>query len=568
MSIERDHHVLVFAPIGRDGQAAAELFRSSGLEAINCRSLSELVDEMAAGVGAVFVAEEGLFGQDTAPLGQWIANQPPWSDLPFVILTSHREQPAVVAWRRHIVALLRNVSLLERPVQPMTLTSAIQSAMRARDRQYEIRALLEAREQTAQQLEKLVVERTRALAEANEQLRLEMNERARVEETLRQAQKIEAIGQLTGGVAHDFNNLLMVISGGLDMLDRQTDPGRRRRLMDGMVQAAQRGASLTRQLLAFSRRQTLRPEPVDVAAQMGGMRELLDRSLRGDVHVEFDFPDTLWPIEVDPGELELVILNLAVNARDAMPNGGTIVVRGENLPDLKDEQITGDFVRLSVVDTGIGMGPEILSRVFEPFFTTKEVGKGSGLGLAQVHGFATQSRGTVRIRSEVGKGTSIELYLPRSHNVPSRELHLIDLNMVRPTRSSHGRILLVEDDDEVAALVSEMLAELGYEVTRTASGAAALGALADGRTVDLVFSDIMMPGGMNGVELAREIRRRRSDMPVLLTSGYSEAAVHDAELAGIQILSKPYHIEELAAALGAVTSEPGQQMESQRSNRC
>jgi signal transduction histidine kinase/ActR/RegA family two-component response regulator len=568
MSIERDHHVLVFAPIGRDGPAAAELFRSSGLAAINCRNLSELVSEMTAGVGAVFVAEEGLFGQDTAPLGQWIADQPPWSDLPFVILTSHREQPAVVAWRRSIVALLRNVSLLERPVQPMTLTSAIQSAMRARDRQYEIRALLEAREQTAQELEKLVVERTRALAEANEQLRLEMNERARVEETLRQAQKIEAIGQLTGGVAHDFNNLLMVISGGLDMLDRQTDPARRRRLMDGMVQAAQRGASLTRQLLAFSRRQTLRPEPVDVAAQMGGMRELLDRSLRGDVHVEFDFPDTLWPVEVDPGELELVILNLAVNARDAMPNGGTIVVRGENLPDLNDEQITGDFVRLSVVDTGIGMGPEILSRVFEPFFTTKEVGKGSGLGLAQVHGFATQSRGTVRIRSEVGRGTSIELYLPRSHNVPSRELHLVDLNMVRPTRSAHGRILLVEDDDEVAALVSEMLVELGYEVTRTASGAAALGALADGRTVDLVFSDIMMPGGMNGVELAREIRRRRSDIPVLLTSGYSEAAVHEAELAGIQILSKPYHIEELAAALSAMTSEPGRHMESKRSNRC
>lgn len=568
MNVARDHHVLVFAPIGRDGLAAAELFRSSNLETINCRSLPELVTEMSAGVGAVLLAEEGLFGKDTAPLAQWIANQPPWSDLPFVILTSHREHPAVVAWRRGVVALLRNVSLLERPVQPMTLTSAIQSAMRARRRQYEIRALLEAREQTAQQLEKLIVERTRALEEANEQLRLEMNERARVEETLRQAQKIEAIGQLTGGVAHDFNNLLMVISGGLDMLDRQTDPNRRRRLMDGMVQAAQRGASLTKQLLAFSRRQTLRPEPVDVASQMGGMRELLDRSLRGDVHVAFDFPDTLWPVEVDPGELELVILNLAVNARDAMPNGGTIVVRGENLPDLNDEQIVGDYVRLSVVDTGVGMGPEILARVFEPFFTTKEIGKGSGLGLAQVHGFATQSRGMVRIRSEVGQGTSIELYLPRSHRVPPKERHLIDLNMVRPKRDNHGRILLVEDDEEVAALVSEMLGQLGYEVTHAASGVAALGALADGRAVDLIFSDIMMPGGMNGIELAREIKRRRSDIPVLLTSGYSEAAVHDAELAGIRILPKPYHIDDLAAALSAAKSEFGLDTGSKRSNRC
>jgi signal transduction histidine kinase/ActR/RegA family two-component response regulator len=566
VSEDRDHYVLIFAPIGRDGPASAELLRSSGLEAINCKSLAELVQDMGAGVGAVFLAEEGLVGKDTAPLAHWVESQPPWSDLPFVILTSHREQPAVVAWRRHIVEVLRNVSLLERPVHPMTLTSAIQSALRARRRQYEIRALLEAREQTAQQLEKLVVERTRALEEANRQLRIEIDERAHVEETLRQAQKIEAIGQLTGGVAHDFNNLLMVISGGLDMLDRQTDPNRRRRLMDGMIQAAQRGASLTRQLLAFSRRQKLHPEPIDVAVQIGAMRELLDRSLRGDVHVEFDFPDSLWPIEVDPGELELVILNLAVNARDAMPNGGTIVVRGDNLPDLSDEEIQGDFVRLSVIDTGIGMSPDVLSRVFEPFFTTKDVGKGSGLGLAQVHGFATQSRGTVRIKSKLGQGTSIELYLPRSFDVPLKSPSLIDLNRARPKKSNHGQILLVEDDDEVAALVSEMLEQLGYTVTRAASAAAALGALADGRSIDLIFSDIMMPGGMNGVELAREVKRRRSDIPVLLTSGYSEAAARDAHIAGVQILAKPYHIDELAAALHAarLSLQPGK--ESKRSH--
>ncbi len=566
MSIGRDHRVLVFAPIGRDGPASVELFRSSNLEAINCRSLPELIAEMTAGVGAVFIAEEGLFGKDTAPLASWIEKQPPWSDLPFVILTSHREHPAVVAWRRDIVDLLRNVSLLERPVQPMTLTSATQTALRARRRQYEIRTLLEAREQTAQELEKLVVERTRALEEANKQLRVEMAERTRVEETLRQAQKIEALGRLTGGVAHDFNNLLMVISGGLDMLDRQTDPSRRRRLMDAMIQAAQRGAGLTRQLLTFSRRQTLRPEPVDIAAQIGGMRELLDRSLRGDVHVELVFPDSLWPVQVDPGELELVVLNLAVNARDAMPNGGTIVVRGENLPDLNDEEIVGDYVRLSVIDTGVGMSPELLDRVFEPFFTTKDVGKGSGLGLAQVHGFATQSGGTVRIQSAIDRGSTIELYLPRSRSMPSGERHLIEFNRTRPQKRSHGQILLVEDDDEVAALVSEMLAQLGYEVTRAASAAAALGALADGRSVDLIFSDIMMPGGMSGIELAREIKRRRSDIPVLLTSGYAEAAVRDAEVMDIQVLPKPYHIDELAAALAAASSNRRVDTGSSRSN--
>ncbi|HZV05573.1 MAG TPA: ATP-binding protein [Gemmataceae bacterium] len=549
MGVNRDDCVLVFAPIGRDGPASVELFRSLKLEAINCRGLPELVSEISAGAGAVFLAEEGLFGKDIDPLAMWVAKQPPWSDLPFVILTSHREKPSVVTWRRGIVELLRNVSLLERPVQPMTLTSAIQSARRARRRQYEIRTLLEAREQAAQELEKLVIERTRALEEANEQLRIEMAERTRVEETLRQAQKIEALGQLTGGVAHDFNNLLMVISGGLDMLDRQTDPARRRRLMDGMIQAARRGSGLTKQLLAFSRRQTLRPEPVDIATQMGGMRELLDRTLRGDVHVEFLFPDWLWPVEVDPGELELVILNLAVNARDAMPDGGTILVKGENLSNLNDEEIVGDYVRLSVVDTGIGMAPEVVPRVFEPFFTTKDVGKGSGLGLAQVHGFVRQSGGTARVKSTTGQGTTVELYLPRSRSVPSNERHLTDFKRARPKKSNHGQILLVEDDEEVATLVSEMLVELGYGVTRAASAAAALGALADGRSIDLVFSDIMMPGGMSGIELARELMRRRSDIPVLLTSGYSEAAAQDAEVLGVQILPKPYHIDELAAAL-------------------
>ncbi|CCD99952.1 response regulator [Bradyrhizobium sp. STM 3809] len=556
MSTEGDQRVLLFTPIGRDGPASAELLRSARLDTQLCSSLTELICELGAGVGAVVVAEEGLFARDTAPLTQWVERQPAWSDLPFIVLTSHRDQPAVVAWRRSLVRALRNVSLLERPIQPITLMSAVQSAMRARRRQYEIRALIHAREQAAQELERLVVERTRALAESNEHLRLEMAERARVEETLRQAQKIEAIGRLTGGVAHDFNNLLMVISGGLDMLDRQADPARRRRLMDGMIQAAQRGASLTRQLLAFSRRQELKPEPVDIARQIGGMRELLDRSLRGDVHVQFEFPDDLWPVEVDPGELELVVLNLAVNARDAMPTGGTIVVRGENLPNWRDDEVAGDYVRLSVIDSGIGMTEEIRARVFEPFFTTKDIGKGSGLGLAQVYGFAKQSRGSVCIESALGRGSTISLYLPRSeHAASGLQPHLVDLQRPRSRHHDEGRILLVEDDDEVAALVSEMLRQLGYDVTRASSAAAALGALADGRPVDLVFSDVMMPGGMNGVELAREIQRRRVDMPILLTSGYSGAAVHAAREAGVRILSKPYRIDELAAAIDAAKME-------------
>ncbi len=553
---DHDRRVLILAPIGRDGTASANLLGRVGVEATVCSDLPDLVHALEAGAGAVFLSEEGLFGKETGTLTECIDRQPAWSDLPFIVLTSHQEQPAVVAWRQKLVGALRNVSLLERPVQPITLISAVQSALRARARQYEVRRLIEARERASQELERLVIERTRALEEANAQLRKEMAERARAEEKLRQAQKIEALGQLTGGVAHDFNNLLMVISGGLEMLDRQRDPARRQRLMDGMQQAAQRGAGLTRQLLAFSRRQELKPEPVAIARQIGGMRELLDRSLRGDVHVEFEFTEDLWPVEVDPGELQLVVLNLAVNARDAMPNGGKITVRAENVGALKSGDLDGDYVRLSIIDTGTGMPPEVQTRVFEPFYTTKDIGKGSGLGLAQVHGFATQSKGAVRIDSEVGRGTSITLYLPRSEKMPSADRpHLGDLHVEREMVRAVGSVLLVEDDDEVAALVSEMLGHLGYQVTRAASAAAALGALANGRHVDLVFSDIMMPGAMNGVELAREIRARRRDLPVLLTSGYAEAARRDAEADGVRILPKPYRLEELAAALAMVSAQ-------------
>ncbi|WP_369981455.1 response regulator [Xanthomonas bundabergensis] len=553
-----ENRVLVYAPIGRDSGASVELLRRGGVVACHCGDLDTLVRELDIGAAAVFIAEEGLFGKDAAALYAWADAQPAWSDLPFVVLTSHQEQPPVVAWRRNLVASLRNVALLERPVQTITFTSTIKAALRARARQYEVRSLLRAQASAAQQLEAQVVARTCELEEANRLLRTQMDERARVEETLRQAQKIEAIGQLTGGVAHDFNNLLMVISGGLAMLDMQTDPAVRKRLMDGMQKAAQRGAGLTRQLLAFSRRQELKPEPVDLTRQIGGMRELLDRSLRGDVHVDFDFAEGLWPIEVDPGELELVVLNLTVNARDAMPNGGTIVVRAQNVAGVG--KTDPDFIRLSIIDTGTGMAPEVKARVFEPFYTTKDIGKGSGLGLAQVHGFVQQSGGSIHIDSDLGQGTAIHLLLPRSFRAPAPdERHLVDVQVARRSAGDAGYVLLVEDDDEVAALVGEMLRQLGYQVTRVASAAAALGALANERVVDIVFSDIMMPGGMNGLELVREIRVRRKALPILLTSGYAEAARSAAEAEGVQILSKPYRLDELAAALQQVraTGAPG-----------
>src|SRR5579859_604972 len=383
---------------------------------------------------------------------------------------------------------------------------------------------------------------------------------AETEARLRQAQKIDALGQLTGGVAHDFNNLLMVISGGLSLIERCTDAQRRERIIAGMRQAAERGASLSRQLLAFARRQPLKPEPLDLRRQFDDMRDLLDRTLRGDVQVKTEFVEPpgaaapggapLWPIKVDRAEFELVMLNLCVNARDAMPNGGVITIRARNAPALHDGELSGDFVVVTVEDTGTGMPAEVLTRVFEPFFTTKEIGQGSGLGLPQVYGFVQQSGGAIRVASTVGRGTTVTLFLPRTHELPTNlKSGATQIRGGAGPPASAGSVLLVEDDDDKATLATEMLRELGYRVTRAASAESALGALANERHVDLVLSDIMMPGAMNGLGLVRELRARRPGLPVLLTSGYAGAVIDSAQEEHVGVLRKPYDINELNTAL-------------------
>jgi signal transduction histidine kinase/ActR/RegA family two-component response regulator len=374
----------------------------------------------------------------------------------------------------------------------------------------------------------------------------------KTESALRQAQKMEAVGQLTGGVAHDFNNLLMAFSSGMYLLDQPMDADRRRRVVESMRQAVERGTALTRQLLAFSRRRPLAPKAVDLKAQLHGMHEMLQRSLRGDVEVEMTFDDGLWAVEVDPGELELAILNICVNARDAMPEGGTIRIAARNARNLLLPAHT-DSVTLSISDTGVGMSKEVVARVFEPFFTTKEVGKGSGLGLAQVYGFVNQSNGQVAIDSDVGRGTTVSLTFPRSEGeaaVPAAasQAPVAAARQAERTRESRAEVLLVEDDLTVATLTTEMLRSIGYAVLHVKSAAAALDALAAGRTIDVVFSDVMMPGGMSGVDLAREVRRRRPDLPVVLTTGYIEVA-RTAMTEGLQVLVKPYQLETLARIL-------------------
>ncbi|ANP46907.1 hybrid sensor histidine kinase/response regulator [Candidatus Viadribacter manganicus] len=373
----------------------------------------------------------------------------------------------------------------------------------------------------------------------------EITARLKAEEDLRQIQKLEAVGQLTGGVAHDFNNLLMVISGGLNMLDRSPDEEKRVMLMARMREAVDRGANLTKQLLAFSRRHHLNPESIRLPAYFSGLSDLLSRSLGVNVRVTIDAPDDVAPVFVDPNALQLALLNLAVNARDAMSDKGVVTIRARN-----GEGRYTDCVLVTVSDTGTGMTPEVRQRIFEPFYTTKEIGKGSGLGLAQVHGFAEQSGGHVEVESSLGEGATFTLVLPRGEEVaPTQSLAQVQVASEAATLS--GEALLVEDDDNVAALTAEMLGHLGWSVTRVASAEAALGAITNGLDVGLVFSDVMMPGGKNGIELAYALRERDVGLPIVLASGYTEAVHRDAERAGLPLLAKPFNLEALAAAIEA-----------------
>lgn len=407
---------------------------------------------------------------------------------------------------------------------------------------------------TAQQnlemlLERRVAERTVELEQANRQLAAQIVEREKIQSALRQAQRLEAVGQLTSGVAHDFNNLLTVVLGNARRLQKGASDHEQRRRLDMIVQAAERGAKLTAQLLAFSRRQKLEPKPVDLNETVSGMHDLLQSTMGGSIRIQVRLYPGLWPAMVDPTQIELVVLNLAINARDAMEVGGTLTVETANVvlgPPLRPEQPTaGDYVMVAVSDTGSGMSDEVLAKAFEPFFTTKSVGKGSGLGLSQVYGLAKQSGGGVRIATRPGHGTSVKVYLPRARAIvqaePGRRRQPVD-------RQPKGAIvLLVDDDGAVREVTAAMLRDLGYGVFEAGSGGAALDLLERNAHVALVLLDFAMPG-MNGAELAREIRTRRPGLPVLFATGYADAS----GLAGIhqdQIIRKPFPEWELADKL-------------------
>jgi PAS domain S-box-containing protein len=378
---------------------------------------------------------------------------------------------------------------------------------------------------------------TRDMTDKREdQLRLEQSR-----EQLFRSQKMEALGQLTGGLAHDFNNLLTAILGASDLAARSLgDPEKLKRMLEGIRNSAQRGAGLTKQLLAFARAQPLEIKEIDLKQFLGEVTTLVRPSLRSNIELFIEMSDQLWPVAADAGALELAILNLAFNARDAMNEGGMlkIAARNEALSG-EPEGLRGEHVALCISDSGIGMSPELTERVFEPFFTTKSFGEGTGLGLSQVFGFAKQIGGAVTLKSTPGQGSEFTLYLPASnrHSAAATQLNGHAL----------GRVLVVEDDILVAELAAGLLGELGFETTVTHSAREALDRLAADDKPKLVFTDIVMPGGISGIELAHKVRDRFPELPILLTTGYSEQVGGSH---GFPVLQKPYELDSLAGALG------------------
>jgi PAS domain S-box-containing protein len=661
--------VLILAPVGRDAALTRSLLNRAGVESLGCSNLDDLRRKLIEGAGAAVITEEALIGHDINGLVDWVAQQPSWSDFPFVVLLEPGASAEAVGQERDALQRSGNLTLLERPVGEATLVSAVRAALRARGRQYEVHDALvaltvserryrtlaealpqlvwtsrpdgqrdyfsrqwveytgipeeeqfglawldkvvhpedrkrirerwmaavkgqdeydaelrirradgqyrwfkaratpvrddgrivrwfgtctditdivEAREtltRSQEELERRVAERTRSLAAANEQLAAEIAERQRTEEALRQSQKLEAIGQLTSGVAHDFNNLLTGVLGNLELLERRLkSEGSLRRLRSARA-AAERGARLTHQLLAFSRKQRLAPTPLDLNRLVSEASDLLFRTIGATVRIETVLTEGLWPALVDPTQIELVLLNLAINARDAMPAGGRLTIRTANVsrsempPDLRP----GDYVLISVADSGEGMTEEVLSKAVEPFFTTKEIGKGSGLGLSMVHGVATQSGGGLRIDSRVGRGTTVNVYLPRARR-PSAIARERETSSA--TVHEGATILVVDDDPDVREVAVSSLESCGYRLLAAENGLAALDVLAGDERVDLLLVDMAMPG-MNGVEVIRRARERRPGLRALLVSGYADiAAFSPAE--GDLVLQKPYRLARLA----------------------
>lgn len=546
MTPGRSTTALILAPVGRDAAVAAGMLREAQIASVICPDVECLASELPNGVGFVLVTEEALLGRDLRRLCEWIRDQPEWSDLPFVLLTHKGGGLERNPEAGRLLDALGNVTFLERPFHPTTLVSLARAALRARLRQYDARARLEELQQSEERL------RT-----ANETLEMRVAERTREHEfalaKLHQAQKLETLGQLTGGVAHDFNNLLTPVIGNLDLLRRRlpaTDPSQR--LIDAGLQAASRAATLVQRLLAFARRQDLRVRSVNVGMLLNGMTDLIRRSLDPAIEVKISHAPDLPPARVDPSQLELAVLNLAINARDAMPRGGKLSIEADAASVSGGGELhAGDYVRITVRDTGIGMDEQTLARAIEPFFSTKGVGKGTGLGLSMVHGLAAQLGGVLNLTSNPGQGTVAEIWLPQAAEAAAAE----DLESRPPVRAPRqATILLVDDEDLVRMGTAEMLSDLGYTVVEANSAAEALRLLRSREPPDLMITDYLMPG-MNGAELIELANPLATAMKLMLITGYSNIA--EGPAASVPRLAKPFRHADLAQLVAdLLTCEP------------
>jgi len=534
--------VVVFAPLQGDAETLRAIVEREDVRACVCTDAASFYAALDDDALAIAITEEGLARCSLQQLSAALHDQREWSDLPILVLAD-ADSRNIDSTRFDRLADIGNVILLARPLTRLALTMAMRSALRTRRLQFAVRDQLAELAGHADRLESTVAQRTRLLEH-------EVSERRRVEQALAEARRLESLGQLTGGIAHDFNNILQVIAGSETLLRivlaASTD-ARLTRALDSIRRAAGHGASLTQQLLAYARRQPLESVALEMQAHLRATSDMILRTLGPGIKLRMDVEPDLWSVLVDPAQLDAALLNIVGNARDAMPQGGILTLQARNwrLPNAalpEGAHLQGEFVNLSLTDQGEGMSEETAHQAFEPFFTTKPVGKGTGLGLSQVYGFAIQSQGLAFIRRET-VGTTIGILLPRS-------LEQVYTPAVVPALRSTGladlRILYVEDDADVAESTVAMLHAIGAQVKVVTSADAAIKSELD--DVEIVFSDVMMPGRMDGIELAQWLAAHHPHLPVVLTSGYM-LAPERLQALDVEFVRKPFTIGTVSDAL-------------------
>lgn len=545
--------VLILAPHGRDADVIASVLQRDIFECVVCHDAAALLGELEAGTAATAIlTEEVLAGGLDEALREFLMCQPAWSDFPFVVLamrqSTKRTGHAAVSMQE-----LGNLVILERPLNPDTLLSATRSAVRARVRQYAARRYLtdiESGKQTVErlnaELESRIAERTSDLASANDQLMREIADRERIQSKVVQGQKLEAIGRLTGGIAHDFNNLLHAVSLNLQLIMRLSSESRATDYARRAKDSVDRGARLTAQLLSFARAQSLLPRMHNVNEMVSSLQELIEVSVGSKIRVQMDVCEgEAWAL-IDGAQLEMALLNMAVNSRDAMPDGGSLTVRTE----LLDSADNRPLVQISVQDTGCGIPETIQAKVFDPFFTTKGDGEGTGLGLSQVYGFANQSGGSAEIVSHEGLGTTVKLRFAQVKPLDVSDAPAGAMASSHgPTSTTRTEVLVVEDDVAVRQGIAEGLRLLNYSVREACDGESGLQELRR-RMPDLLMSDYLMPG-MNGAQFIAAARQIYPQIPVLVATGHADMAEVE-KLVGVQsVLKKPFDLETLNAAVGS-----------------